>query len=314
MTPVPVVRAAASTSAEEWREALGAVFSRLRPEDLAGGVPSGRLTAVHVGSLSTFEVSGSPQVVRRTAAAVREAPTDQIKLCLQVRGRATVHQGEREVVIGPGQMALYDTSLPYDIRLEGTWSSAVIVFRRDALALPRRVLGDALMQSVRLADGSGAVLAEFVAAMRRCGALGPVAAERLGEAGLHLIAGTLSETAPAGFDAAADAMRMRVFSYVRAHLDDPDLSHARVAAVHRMAPRTLTRLFQDEPVTVAEYVRNCRLEAVRRDLGDPRLAHRSIAALAARWCFTDQAHFSRAFRTRFSTTASEARRIALSGS
>lgn len=112
--------------------------------------------------------------------------------------------------------------------------------------------------------------------MGRCGgALGPVAAERLGEAGIHFIAGTLSETAPAGSDAAADAMRMRVFSYVRAHLDDPDLSHARVAAVHRMAPRTLTRLFQDEPVTVAEYVRNCRLEAVRRDLGDPRLAHRS---------------------------------------
>jgi AraC-like DNA-binding protein len=165
------------------------------------------------------------------------------------------------------------------------------------------------MRPFELADGPGAVLSEFVvSATKRCSALGAAAAERLGEAGLHLIAGTVGETAPGVSDAAADAMRMRILNYLRAHLDDPQLSHARVAAVHRIAPRTLTRLFHDEPVTMAEYIRSWRLQAVRRDLADPRLAHRNIATLAARWCFTDQANFSRAFRARFGVTPSDGRR------
>ena len=75
-----------------------------------------------------------------------------------------------------------------------------------------------------------------------------------------------------------------------------------------MAPRTLDRLFEHEPLTVTGYIRSCRLEAVRRDLSNPLLAYRSIATIAARWCFVDQAHFTRAFRAHFGTTPSAVRR------
>lgn len=184
-------------------------------------------------------------------------------------------------------------------------------FRPNALALPRNVMRRVLMRPFEPVDGSGGVLTDFVvSATKRCNALGAAAAERLGEAGLHLIAGVVGEPTLAAHEA-ADAMRIRVLHHVRVHLDDPNLSHARVAAAHGIAPRTLTRLFEDEPATVAEYIRTCRLEAVRRDLADPRLAHRTISALAARRCFTDQAHFSRAFRTHFGITPSDARRAAL---
>lgn len=308
MTPIASARGVDPDRPEEWREELGAAFSLLAPEAVGIALPDGWLTAVRLGSIGTYEVSGTPQVLRRTPAAVRAEPTEHLKLCLPVRGRATVHQTGDEVVVEPGQMALYDTARPYDIRLDGDWRCAVVSFRRNALALPRNTMRRILMQPFEVADGSGAVLADFVvSATKRCGALGSAAAERLGEATLHLIAGAVSETSLA-VDEAADAMRIRVLNHVRAHLDDPNLSHARVAAAHGIAPRTLTRLFEDEPATVAEYIRVCRLEAVRRDLVDPGRAHRTIAALAARWCFTDQAHFSRAFRAHFGITPSDARR------
>jgi transcriptional regulator GlxA family with amidase domain len=38
---------------------------------------------------------------------------------------------------------------------------------------------------------------------------------------------------------------------------------------------------------------------MRRDLEDPSLRNRSVAALAARWCFFDAAHFSRVFRQHY---------------
>ncbi len=52
-------------------------------------------------------------------------------------------------------------------------------------------------------------------------------------------------------------------------------------------------------MTVSTWIRTRRLEQCRRDLLDPMLADRPVAAIAARWGFVDAAHFSRAFKTAF---------------
>jgi AraC-like DNA-binding protein len=59
--------------------------------------------------------------------------------------------------------------------------------------------------------------------------------------------------------------------------------------------------------SVSGYIRHERLEAVRRDLQNPALTHRSVAALAARWCFVDAAHFSLVFRESYGFPPSQAR-------
>lgn len=58
---------------------------------------------------------------------------------------------------------------------------------------------------------------------------------------------------------------------------------------------------------MSEYLRRERLEAVRRDLANPQLRNRGVAALAVRWCFVDPAHFSRVFRQRYGYLPSLAR-------
>ena len=47
---------------------------------------------------------------------------------------------------------------------------------------------------------------------------------------------------------------------------------------------------------MAGWTRQRRLERCRRDLADPALAARPVAAIAARWGFPSAAEFSRAFR------------------
>jgi len=42
---------------------------------------------------------------------------------------------------------------------------------------------------------------------------------------------------------------------------------------------------------------------------NPVLRHRSVAVLAARWCFVDAAHFSRAFRQRYGYPPSQLRPV-----
>jgi AraC-like DNA-binding protein len=78
-----------------------------------------------------------------------------------------------------------------------------------------------------------------------------------------------------------------------------------------MSLRSLHQLFHNQGLTVAGYIRQRRLERCRRDLTDPALAARPVAAIAATWGFTSAADFSRAFRTAHGMPPAEYRRSAL---
>ncbi|GGY13906.1 hypothetical protein GCM10010358_77670 [Streptomyces minutiscleroticus] len=127
-----------------------------------------------------------------------------------------------------------------------------------------------------------------------------------------------------------------VRSFIQRNLTDPDLSPATVAAAHHISLSYLHRLFQEreqkpapvreagpgpvsehgparEPaaITVAALIRRQRLERARRDLADPALRGRPIHDIAARWCFSDAATFSRAFRSAYGLPPRDYRHHAL---
>ncbi|MEZ5653153.1 MAG: helix-turn-helix domain-containing protein [Burkholderiaceae bacterium] len=59
--------------------------------------------------------------------------------------------------------------------------------------------------------------------------------------------------------------------------------------------------------TLADTIRNARLDACRRALADPTQALRSISEIAFAFGFNDAAHFSRSFRARFDCSPREFR-------
>jgi AraC-like DNA-binding protein len=107
------------------------------------------------------------------------------------------------------------------------------------------------------------------------------------------------------------ALLTTVQTFIHQHLADPSLSPASIAAAHHISLRSLHQLFHDEGLTVADWIRRRRLESCRRDLADPALALRPIAAVAARWGYASGADFSRAFRAAHGMAPSEYRRSAL---
>lgn len=100
----------------------------------------------------------------------------------------------------------------------------------------------------------------------------------------------------------------RMEAYIDAHLDAQELSPATIAAAHHISLRYLYKLFRARETTVAAWIRQRRLEHCRRDLADPGLADRPVAAVAARWGFVNPAHFTRAFRAEYGLTPGEYRR------
>ncbi|WP_169814840.1 helix-turn-helix domain-containing protein [Nocardia crassostreae] len=61
---------------------------------------------------------------------------------------------------------------------------------------------------------------------------------------------------------------------------------------------------------LAQWIIGERLEQIRAELARPDARHRSIAAIALRWRFRNQSHFTRRFRLAYGITPREWRRIA----
>ncbi|MDV8021530.1 helix-turn-helix domain-containing protein [Rhodococcus sp. IEGM 1330] len=296
---------------EQWRDELGDVFAGLVPEHIDDRPLTGSIEGVTLGELGAFEVNGSPQTVRRTRAAVKRLPTDAVKVCVQLQGRAVVRQGEHELVIRPGQLGIYDTRRAYDLRLEGQWRCAVMVFPPNALRLPQRWIDGAMQHAHDIGSGPGAVLESFVRAALTQTADDPVhpgSALRFADAGLSLISSALTADAQIVLDEPGEqARKLAVLTYIDRHLLDPGLCHQSVATAFGMSVRSLDRLFGDETFTVTATIREMRLDGARRDLLADRTLRSTVGAVAGRWCFSDAAHFSRLYKSRFGRSPSTER-------
>jgi AraC-like DNA-binding protein len=143
---------------------------------------------------------------------------------------------------------------------------------------------------------------------------GPPDAARLGGVVTDLVAAAFAEPSgqrTAGPGESAQVLRLQVRDFILRHLGAESLSPATIAAAHNISVRYLHKLFQDEGLTVADWIRRHRLERCRRELADPLQYDRPIHAIATRWGFPNAAHFSRAFRAAYGVPPREFREQAL---
>jgi AraC family transcriptional regulator, positive regulator of tynA and feaB len=91
----------------------------------------------------------------------------------------------------------------------------------------------------------------------------------------------------------------RIERFIETHLAEPSLSPSQIAAAIGVSVRHLHRIFLSKGHTVAEWIRERRLERCRNDLLNPRLSERNITEIAFFWGFSDSAHFSKSFKKEF---------------
>jgi len=100
---------------------------------------------------------------------------------------------------------------------------------------------------------------------------------------------------------------LRIKDYIGRRFCDPALGPSEIAAAVNISARYLHKLFEAEHRTVSPYVKGLRLERARRDLLDPRLTGRSVAAVAFACGFGDLSGFNRAFKDAYGITPGELR-------
>jgi AraC-like DNA-binding protein len=258
-----------------------------------------------LGAMQVVVLDVMPITVRRTPGLISQADPDLLKMLLVCNGSSVVEQGGQQARLSAAEFAIYHTRRPYEVTcgVDQDQPTRLLTFMFPPSLLPLSPSQLRRLTAVRIpaTTGLGDLTAQFLLQLaRNVDHYSPAEAARLSTAALEVLATRLARELDVREWGTAEARRHALLTTVQAfiqqHLGDPRLSPAAVAAAHHISLRSLHQLFHDEGLTVAGWIRQRRLERCRRDLADPALASRPVAAIAARWGFRSAADFSRAFR------------------
>jgi AraC-like DNA-binding protein len=240
--------------------------------------------------------------IRKVAQTGVEAVLVQI---ITRGGDVRLHEGEA-IVTRPGDICVADMTRPFATRTDGCENISMVV-HHGALGL----------DEPRLDGLHGLVLRRETLAAQLLGEHARMLVERLPQAGADdalavaratglMMGGLVAPAIHEGGLRASVAALFRIKRFIRANLAHPELGPDMVARAMGMSRASLYRAFA--PLgSIGDFIRRQRLERVLSDLGDPVQRGKSIAEIAYGWGFADWSTFSRAFKTAFGITPSEAR-------
>jgi len=298
--------------------ARGAAVRRLRERGL---IPLEPLAdhAVHVRVAKWFLpgasiLSGKLAGLRQEATARAHGITDDLFFAVNLAGRSTVLQGQREITFGDGEALLLSCA-------DGDFGVArTEPVRFVGLRMPRKHLApltpdvdDRTMRVVPPGAHPVKLLTGYLAALTGLHDLLSPATSRVIAAHVHdLVALSIAPTREATFaESSVRAARLRMIkSDILGSLEDCTLSVAAVAARHRVTPRYVHKLFESDGATFTRFLTERRLDRAHSMLRDQRLLTRTITSIAYDVGFNDLSHFNRAFRRRYHATPSDIRAAA----
>ena len=104
---------------EFWLSSTSEVFLDLRMRVPDPGGFFGSLRYQELGSTTLFRLTSAPCRTDRLATDRSGLDSDNVKLMMPLRGRATITQHDRGCALQPGDMSLTDLSAPYRVENSG---------------------------------------------------------------------------------------------------------------------------------------------------------------------------------------------------
>lgn len=232
---------------------------------------------------------------------------------VHLSGNYRLQQNGREVFLKPGDMTLYDATLPHHIRCPEPFAKLIVSIPRPLLK--ERVSGIEHCTALHIPGhlGIGSVATNFIRSCAdKANELNAPEFSALSEHALDLLILALATVRPASINLSTSrALALhRVKTFVEHHLSDSALTPAKVSAGTGLSPRYINLLFHDEDTSLMRYVWRRRLERCRQDIESDAHAGRRVSDIAFRWGFNDLSHFSRGFRLLFGCSPTECREAA----
>ncbi|MGY5032968.1 AraC-like ligand-binding domain-containing protein [Streptomyces sp. 900116325] len=298
-----------SEGLEHWQEEVFRTFVPLRITLPKGEPFSGTISSDEFGCLQVTTVDCDRGRVDRTPRLIARDNDEYMCVGLQRSGHARVAQDASGAELDPGDVTLYDTTRPNSLLFPQRFRMQVLLVPRPLLPQSEGELRRVTATTLSPGEGLGKVVLPFLQSLvDHAPDIEPAAREQLAANAVDLTGTLLAERL--GRDAqdtpgGSLVLLLRVEAFIDRHLADPDLSPTSIAREHRISVRYLHKLFEGESTTVARWMWQRRLDECRSELSRRSAAATTVASVAHRWCFTNAAHFSPAFRTAYGTSPRE---------
>ena len=291
-----------------WADDLAAAFVRLEPRRIADHCFEGAISRVDAAPIQISLVKATRYTVLRLASHITSSTDDLCFVNLQLEGLGRTTQRGYEQVSAPGDLALADTTEPFEIANGHN-------FKLFCFAVPRRLLPKALLDRPRLnlsANETGRALSRTLAGYAELCLSNSQPSKTSALVGAHVI-DLISHVPEILTDMPVERVHVPVLlsvmlDHIDRHNDDPELGATTLAARFRCSERYVHRLFATTGRSVGEHVNEKRIAACTRTLLDRNSSHKTIAEIAFAAGFRDISHFNRLFKRCNGLTPREFRR------
>jgi AraC-like DNA-binding protein len=297
-----------------WRNAMSG-FRPVTVAKVGEGTFEGSIRSNRIGRLLVAEIRSTAQDIRRTPRDISPQEEEYFHVLLVASGVGRISQDDRQAEFRPGDWVAFDSFRPVQLLFQSDWDAYALAFPRETIQLSE---SERRLMTARRMDGSTGVtgvVSRFLLDLARTSEHVPAAqSERTLLQASDLVASLLSDYAAPGEAARGCLQRtlmLRIKDYIGQRLFDPGLGPPEIAAAANISVRYLHKLFEAEHCSVSQYIKGLRLERSRRELLDPRLAGRSIAAVAFACGFGDLSGFNRAFKDAYGTSPRKLRTASL---
>jgi len=294
-----------------WADDLAAAFVRLEPRRIADEAFAGAISRTDASPIQISLVTATRHTVLRLASHISRSTDDLCFLNLQIEGLGRTTQRDHEQTCAPGDLAVADTTEPFEI-------ANCHNFKLFCFAVPRRLLPKQLLDRPQLnlsRTETGRALAKTLAGYAEICLADRQHSKASALIGPHVV-DLIAHASDVLTDQPAERVHIPVLlsmmiDHIERHSDDPGLSAAALAAKFRCSERYVHRLFTATERSVNEHINDQRIAACTRVLLDPKSGRRRIAEIAFAAGFRDISHFNRLFRRSHGLAPREFRRATI---
>ncbi len=273
-------------------------------QPLTQGVFSWQSQHVNFGQFQLTELICDPLEISHSNIDVGSEESQSYFVTFQLSGRSIVSQQGRDSNLDPGDFSIVDSRFPYRIKYDEPVRRLILRLPRNSIYRRLKYCGNPVAMAFSGSSGMNAVFVNFIDTLLKEG-------NAISRHHFDMLFGRVSDFLIASFETSKsldsgqtcssrqDEQLAFIRDYIEANLSDPELSPAIIANAFKMTDRSLHYMFKSTEQTVGSWIWQRRLERIRDDLSNPKLAKRTISEICYAWGFNDSAHFSRKFKERF---------------
>ena len=291
-----------------WADDLAAAFVQLEPRQIADLPFRGTIVRKDADVIRISRVTATKHMVLRLRSHIAHSADDLCFINLQLEGVGRYHQRGHVQVCRAGDMALVDTTEPFEIANGSD-------FRLFCFAVPRRLLPNRLLSRPRLkmtATEMGRALSRTLAGYAEL-CLASTRSLDLAVLGSAHIVDLISHAPSALEQEPSETIEIPVLlsmmiEHIDRHIADADLSAALLARRFHCSERYVHKLFSATGQSVGEHINDKRIQLCAGNLLDGRHG-KSIAEIAYAAGFRDISYFNHLFKRRHGMAPREFRRV-----